>query len=108
MRAYFRDVNDHLLRVHEQVESYRELLTGVLEANLTQVDRAPERGRAQDLRMVAIMAVPTAIAGIYGMNFEHMPELGWEFGYPLLLALMAVICFTLYRSSSAWAGLTTR
>jgi magnesium transporter len=41
--------------------------------------------------------VPTMIAGIYGMNFEHMPELGWTFGYPLVLAVMAVICFTLYR-----------
>jgi magnesium transporter len=47
--------------------------------------------------IVAILAVPTAIAGLYGMNFEHMPELEWTFGYPLVLAVMAVICLTLYR-----------
>jgi magnesium transporter len=46
---------------------------------------------------VAIAAVPTAIAGIYGMNFDHMPELRWQFGYPAVLALMAVICLALYR-----------
>jgi magnesium transporter len=47
---------------------------------------------------VAIVAVPTMIAGIYGMNFEHMPELGWKYGYPLALALMASICLVLYRA----------
>ena len=47
--------------------------------------------------IVAILAVPTAIAGIYGMNFEHMPELGWTFGYPAVLVVMATICFVLYR-----------
>jgi magnesium transporter len=47
--------------------------------------------------IVAILAVPTMIAGIYGMNFEHMPELEWTFGYPLVLAVMALICFSLYR-----------
>ncbi len=97
VRAYFRDVNDHLLRVHEQLESYRDLLTSILEANLAQVTVRQNEDVRKISAIVAILAVPTALAGIYGMNFEHMPELGWEFGYPLLLALMAVICFTLYR-----------
>jgi magnesium transporter len=47
--------------------------------------------------IVAILAVPTMIAGIYGMNFEHMPELGWTFGYPLVISVMGIVCFTLYR-----------
>jgi len=97
VRTYFRDVNDHLLRSHDQLDSYRDLLTSILEANLAQVTVRQNQDVRKISAIVAILAVPTAIAGIYGMNFEHMPELGWEFGYPLVLALMAVICFTLFR-----------
>jgi len=97
VRTYFRDVNDHLLRAHDQLESYRDLLTSILEANLAQVTVRQNQDVRKISAIVAILAVPTAIAGIYGMNFEHMPELGWEFGYPLVLALMASICFLLYR-----------
>ena len=88
MRAYFRDVNDHLLRVHEQLEGLRDLLTAVLQANLAQVTVRQNEDVRKISAAVAILAVPTAIAGIYGMNFEHMPELGWTFGYPLALGLM--------------------
>jgi magnesium transporter len=97
VRAYFRDVNDHLLRAHEQLEGYRDLLTSVLSANLAQVTVRQNEDVRRISAIVAILAVPTAIAGLYGMNFEHMPELGWTFGYPLVLAVMATICFTLYR-----------
>jgi magnesium transporter len=97
VRTYFRDVNDHLLRAHEQLESYRDLLTSVLSANLAQVTVRQNEDVRRISAIVAILAVPTAIAGIYGMNFEHMPELGWTFGYPLVLAVMAMICFVLYR-----------
>ena len=97
VRTYFRDVNDHLLRTHEQLESYRDLLTSVLSANLAQVTVRQNEDVRRISAIVAILAVPTMIAGIYGMNFDHMPELGWSFGYPLVLAVMAVICFTLYR-----------
>ena len=97
MRAYFRDVNDHLLRVHEQLEGLRDLLTAVLQANLAQVTVRQNEDVRKISAAVAILAVPTAIAGIYGMNFEHMPELRWSFGYPAAVALMATICFVLYR-----------
>ncbi|MGH9005610.1 MAG: CorA family divalent cation transporter, partial [Acidimicrobiia bacterium] len=101
---YFRDIQDHLLRVVDNVSSFRELLTSVLQANLTQVAvRQSEIGVQQNAEMrkisawVAIVAVPTMIAGIYGMNFEYMPELTWTFGYPLALAVMATACIVLYR-----------
>jgi magnesium transporter len=97
VRTYFRDVNDHLLRAHEQLENYRDLLTSVLSANLAQVTVRQNEDVRKISAIVAILAVPTMMAGIYGMNFEHMPELGWTFGYPLVLVVMAAICFTLYR-----------
>jgi magnesium transporter len=102
---YFRDIQDHLIRVVDDVSGFRELLTSVLQANLTQVAlRQNEVGMQQNADMrrisawVAIVAVPTMIAGIYGMNFEHMPELGWTLGYPLALAVMAGTCVALYRA----------
>jgi magnesium transporter len=102
---YFRDIQDHLLRVVETVSGFRELLTSVLQANLTQVAlRQNEVAMRQNADMrkisawVAIVAVPTMIAGIYGMNFEYMPELTWTFGYPLALSVMAVACVALYRA----------
>jgi magnesium transporter len=105
LSEYFRDIQDHLLRVVETVSGFRELLTSVLQANLTQVAlRQNEVGMQQNADMrkisawVAIVAVPTMIAGIYGMNFEYMPELTWTFGYPLALAVMAVACIALYRA----------
>ena len=97
VRTYFRDVNDHLLRAHDQLEGYRDLLTSILEANLAQVTVRQNQDVRKISAIVAILAVPTAIAGIYGMNFEHMPELNWEFGYPFVLVLMASICFLLFR-----------
>jgi magnesium transporter len=97
VRTYFRDVNDHLLRAHEQLENFRDLLTSILSANLAQVTVRQNEDVRRISAIVAILAVPTMIAGIYGMNFEQMPELGWSFGYPLALAVMAAICFLLYR-----------
>ena len=97
VRAYFRDVNDHLMRVHEQLESYRDLLTSILHANLAQITVRQNDDVRRISAIVAIVAVPTLIAGIYGMNFEHMPELGWTFGYPLVLTVMLTLCTLLYR-----------
>jgi magnesium transporter len=89
----------------DQVSGFRELLNSVLQANLTQVAlRQNEVGMQQNADMrkisawVAIVAVPTMIAGIYGMNFKHMPELTWTFGYPLALGAMALACAALYRA----------
>jgi magnesium transporter len=96
LRSYFRDVLDHLLRVADQVDGFSDALTNVLHANLAQVTV----GQAEDTRRisawVAIIAVPTMIAGIYGMNFENMPELRWTYGYFMVLAVIAVACATLY------------
>jgi magnesium transporter len=97
IQTYFRDVNDHLLRVYEQLESLRDLLTAVLQANLAQVTVRQNEDVRKISAAVAILAVPTMIAGIYGMNFDHMPELGWSYGYPTALALMLGLCTLLYR-----------
>jgi magnesium transporter len=97
VRAYFRDVNDHLVRMHEQLESYRDLLTSILAANLSQVTVRQNEDVRRISAIVAMLAVPTMIAGIYGMNFEHMPELTWSFGYPLVVAAMLLACTGLYR-----------
>jgi magnesium transporter len=97
MRPYFRDVHDHLLRAAGQVQEFRELLTNVLTANLTQASVRQNEDVRRISAWAAIIAVPTAIAGVYGMNFEHMPELEWTLGYPLILAVIALLCFLLYR-----------
>jgi magnesium transporter len=98
MRPYFRDVHDHQLRSVAQVASFRDLLTGVLTANLTQASIRQNEDVRKISAWAAILAVPTMIAGIYGMNFEQMPELNWGAGYPLVLAIIAVACFVLYRN----------
>jgi magnesium transporter len=97
LATYFRDVLDHLLRVAQQIEGFRELLSGLLHANLTQVSVRQNEDMRRITAWVAILAVPTAVAGIYGMNFEHMPELKWTYGYPAVMLLMLVICTILYR-----------
>ena len=97
MHSYFRDVHDHVVRCVEQVESFRDLLTSVLEANLAQISVRQNDDTRRISAWVAILAVPTMVAGIYGMNFEHMPELRWTFGYPLVLAVIATLCVLLYR-----------
>ena len=96
VRAYFRDVNDHLIRVEEQLESFSDLLNSVLQANLAQVTVRQNADMRKISAWVAIIAVPTMIAGIYGMNFEHMPELEWTLGYPAAVFVMLTICAGLY------------
>jgi magnesium transporter len=97
LHSYFRDVHDHLVRMAGHVGSFRELLNSVLTANLTQASVRQNEDVRKISAWAAIIAVPTLISGIYGMNFEHMPELGWRVGYPGALALMAGVCLTLYR-----------
>jgi len=97
IRRYFRDVADHARRVDEQLHSQRELLTGVLEANLALISlRQSEVVRAISA-WAAIIAVPTFIASVYGMNFEYMPELDERAGYPLILGVMVVAVLLLHR-----------
>jgi magnesium transporter len=97
IREYFRDVDDHLSRVSEQVSSFDELLTTIVHANLAQVTVAQNEDMRKISAWVAILAVPTAVAGIYGMNFEHMPELKWRYGYPMVLIAIMVSCAALHR-----------
>jgi magnesium transporter len=96
IRTYFRDVHDHLLRVMSRTQAFRELLANVLSANITQASYRQNEDVRKISAWAAIVAVPTLISGIYGMNFEHMPELSWRVGYPLVLALMAGLCIALY------------
>ena len=96
LRDHLRDAADHLARVHQEVERSRELLSSILQANLTRVSVRQNEDVRKISAWAAIIAVPTLISGIYGMNFEHMPELTWRLGYPLALALMATACVLLY------------
>ena len=98
LRPYFRDVKDHVMRAVREIDGFRELLSNVLSANLTQVSVRQNDDVRKISSWAAIIAVPTLITGIYGMNFEHMPELGWTFGYPLALAAMAAVCVLLYAT----------
>lgn len=93
---YFRDVLDHVLRAEYRVTGLREILSSAIEtSNLVEQQRQSEITR-QLAAWAAILAVPTAIAGIYGMNFEFMPELRWKYGYFLVVGTMAIVCGTLY------------
>jgi magnesium transporter len=96
VRDYFRDVNDHLIRVRDQLDAMHDLLSSSLAANLAQVAVRQNDDVRKISAWVAIAAIPTAIAGIYGMNFDHMPELRWELGYPAVLLLILAICTMLY------------
>ena len=95
-RVYFRDVYDHVIRINETVDSLRELLTSALEANLSLISVGQNEVTKKLAAWAAILAVPTMIAGIYGMNFVFMPELHWRFGYALIMAGMASVCTLLY------------
>jgi magnesium transporter len=98
MRSYFRDVQDHAIRVRDQVGGLDELLSSILQASLARTSLADNEDMRKISAYAGIIAVPTAIAGIYGMNFEHMPELGWRYGYPLVLLVIVTICVVLYRA----------
>ena len=103
-RPYFRDIYDHVIRINETVDTLRELLNGALEANLSLISIQQNEVTKQLASWAAILAVPTMIAGVYGMNFEFMPELRWRFGYPLVLGFTVTACFLLYRrfKSAGW------
>jgi magnesium transporter len=102
-RRYLRDVHDHALRVEEQVGAFRALLQNILSVNLTLETKAlSEASNAQNEQVkrisawAAILFAPTVVGTIYGMNFEHMPELRWTFGYPFALTLMLLVSVGLY------------
>jgi len=96
VRSYFRDVEDHLTTVSERVASYDELLTSLVTATLAKLSLQQNNDMRKITAWAAIVAVPTMGAGIYGMNFDNMPETHWPFGYYLVLGLMAAVCGVLY------------
>jgi magnesium transporter len=95
--VHFQDVYDHTLRVLDLIESQRELLTGLLEGQLAVQSNQMNKVMKATSSWGAILIASTLIAGVYGMNFEHMPELEWVFGYPFALTLMAATTLVLYR-----------
>lgn len=95
---YFRDVADHLQRTETEVRSLDELLNSALGAHLARVGTWQNDDMRRISAWAAIFAVPTMVAGVYGMNFQHMPELGWVLGYPLALGVMVVAAGALYQA----------
>ena len=88
---YFRDIYDHLVRINQSIDAARETVNTAIQVALAMVNMAQGEVTKRLAAYAALVAVPTMIAGVYGMNFEHMPELDWSLGYPLSIALMAVI-----------------
>jgi magnesium transporter len=96
IQPLFRDVTDHVRRIEEEINTLREVLAFAFEAGMMLGQSAQTSTMRQLAAWAAILAVPTAIAGVYGMNFEHMPELKWEYGYYVALAVIAAICTSLF------------
>ena len=103
-RPYFRDIGDHLNRVSESIDSTDKLLDNALSAHLAQLTIQQNNDMRRLTAGATLFAIPTAIAGIYGMNFVHMPELTWRYGYPIVVGITAVICWFTYRRfrKSGW------
>jgi magnesium transporter len=91
LQEYFRDIYDHLVRLNQSIESLREMVTTAITVNLSLLTIQESEVTKRLAGYAALVAVPTMVAGIYGMNFQHMPELSWEWGYPASLAIMAAI-----------------
>jgi magnesium transporter len=97
VRSYFRNVHDHVITVSDRVAAFDELLTTLVDATLGKITLQLNSDMRKITSWAAIIAVPTAIAGIYGMNFEYMPEVQLRYGYPAVIVVILVICFVLYR-----------
>lgn len=95
-KPYFRDIYDHVLRINEMVDNTRELVTSVLEVNFSLMSISQNEVSKKFAGWAAILGVPTMIAGIYGMNFQFIPELNWVYGYPLVLIFTGILCIFLY------------
>jgi magnesium transporter len=96
LTEYFRDIYDHLQRLNQTADSIRDTITTAMSVNLSMVNLQENETMKRLAAYAALLAIPTAIAGIYGMNFEHMPELKWRYGYAISLILMAGIDLYLY------------
>jgi magnesium transporter len=97
LREHIRDVADHVARLEDTITTQRELLTSILQANLAVISVQQNDVVKQISGWAAIITVPTFIASVYGMNFEHMPELRWHYGYPACLLVMALAAVVLHR-----------
>ena len=100
LSEYFRDVTDHLIRLNQSIDTSRDTVTTAIQVNLALVQISDNEVTKRLAAYAALVAVPTMVAGVYGMNFKHMPELEWTYGYPMVLALMVVIdgyLFTRFR-----------
>ncbi len=97
VRSYFRDVDDHVTSATERVVGFDELLTTLVGATLAKVTLQQNHDMRRISAWVAIISVPTMTVGVYGMNFDHMPELRWKYGYPLVVSMVLVVCLLLYR-----------
>jgi len=95
-QPYFRDIGDHLTRVAEAIDTIDRLLDNALTAHLAQLSVQQNDDMRKLTAGATLFAIPTMIAGVYGMNFEHMPELTWRLGYPMVLAVMAGLCLYVY------------
>jgi magnesium transporter len=99
---YFRDVYDHVVRLNQSIDTLRDTVTTAIQVNLAMITIGESEVTKRLAAYAALVAVPTMIAGIYGMNFENMPELSWSFGYPLSIAVMlAIDSYLFYRFRKA-------
>ncbi len=96
-QEYYRDVHDHLIRINQSIDSLRDMVTTAISVNLSLITLQENETTRRIAAYAALVAVPTMIAGVYGMNFKNMPELSWEFGYPLALSIMAVLDTLLFH-----------
>jgi len=97
MGEYFRDVYDHLVRLNQSLDSLRDTVTTAIQVNLAMITIGESEVTKRLAAYAALVAVPTMIAGVYGMNFKNMPELDWAFGYPFAVSIMVVIDVILFR-----------
>jgi magnesium transporter len=96
-QEYFRDVYDHLLRISTQLDGLRDMFNTAMQVNISMISLSENAVTKRLAAYGALLAVPTMLVGVWGMNFKHMPELDWELGYPLSLAAMAIIDVLLWR-----------
>lgn len=95
-KDYFRDVHDHLYRINTSIDSIRDTISTAIQVNLSMVSIDESEVNKRLAAWAAIFAVATAFVGVWGMNFEHMPELKWKYGYPVSLVVVGIICSYLY------------
>ena len=98
VRRYLRDVADHHTHAAEQIASYDDNLSSLVQAALARVEMQQNTDMRKISAWAALLALPTMLAGVYGMNFEYMPGLKWHWGYPMFMSILAIVCVLLYRN----------